>query len=83
MAKQPKAEGTTGQQYHVNQGETLWDIVSRALPGMDRKDAVVEVFSLNWEPLARRFWLPAGIELKMPSEFDPSANQPFDPSANK
>ncbi len=69
--------------YHVESGDTLWNIVERALPNMKPKDAVIEVFGLNWEPLARKFWLPAGVELQMPSEFDPSANPPFDPSANK
>jgi len=68
--------------YHVESGDTLWNIVQRALPSMNAKDAVVQVFELNWEPLARKFWLPAGVELQMPSEFDPSANPPFDPSAN-
>jgi hypothetical protein len=69
--------------YHVESGDTLWHIVQRALPNMKAKDAVVEVFELNWEPLARKFWLPAGVELRMPAGFDPSANEPFDPSANK
>lgn len=69
--------------YHVESGDTLWNIAQRTLPQMDPKEAVLQLFELNWEPLARKFWLPAGVELRMPSEFDPSANEPFDPSANK
>jgi hypothetical protein len=68
--------------YKVSSGETLWNIAKRTLPDMDTHNAVVQLFDMNWEPLARRFWLPEGVELKMPAEFDPSANPPFDPSAN-
>jgi len=71
------------QSYKVKQGETLWSIAEKALPGTKRQEAVLDLFELNWEPLARRFWLPEGTELKMPAEFDPSANEPFDPSANR
>lgn len=67
--------------YKVEHGETLWNIAKRVLPNMDTHDAVVQLFDMNWEPLARRFWLPEGVELRMPDEFDPSANEPFDPSA--
>jgi Tfp pilus assembly protein FimV len=67
--------------YHVEHGETLWNIAERTLPDMKRQDAVLELFKLNWEPLARRFWLPEGTELRMPAEFEPSGNEPFDPSA--
>jgi nucleoid-associated protein YgaU len=69
------------ENYKVKNGETLWDIAKRTLPDMDTHDAVVKLFDLNWEPLARRFWLPAGVDLRMPAEFDPSGNEPFDPSA--
>jgi hypothetical protein len=44
--------------YKVKQGETLWNIAQRTLPNMDTHKAVVQLFDLNWEPLARRFWLP-------------------------
>jgi len=69
--------------YKVKSGETLWDIAKRTLPNMNAHEAVVQLFDLNWEPLARRFWLPEGVELRMPADFDPSANEPFDPSANR
>jgi hypothetical protein len=68
--------------YRVQQGDTLWSIAEQRLPNMKTKDAVVELFERNWEPLAQRFWLPTDFELKMPDEFDPSANVVFDPSAN-
>lgn len=68
--------------YTVQKGETLWEIARRTLPNMEGKQAVLAIFDKNWDALARRFWLPADVELEMPAEFDPSANPPFDPSAN-
>lgn len=68
--------------YKVESGETLWNIAKQTMPG-DTKKAVVAIFERNWEPLARRFWLPADVELDMPDDFEPSGNVPFDPSANK
>jgi hypothetical protein len=71
------------QRYHVTSGENLWDIARRTLPNMDSKKAVMAVFDLNWDILAKRFWVPAGVDLTMPPNFDPSANEPIDPSANE
>lgn len=61
-----KGEGSLENRYHISVGETLWDIAKRELPEMKPKDAVVEIFRLNWEPLARKFWVPVGTDLKLP-----------------
>lgn len=72
MADDDKKADHYGPQemYHVNAGETLWDIAERT---MGRGDRWTEIVEANKELLGRRAWLPAGTDIKIPGGFDPSA----------